>query len=339
MARDRLVTRPPEDDRPVQWGGALARPLAALDDPAGAAVPAGLPPVVDAHVHVFPDALMAAVRRWFDRHGWPVRYRFTSAELTAFLLARGVDHLVLLHYAHRPGMAEELNRYLAELCADNPRLTGLATVFPGEPDAAGVLRRGLDMGLAGVKLHQHVQCFDPGGVELREVARVCAERGVPLVAHLGREPKSPAYACDPHRDCAAAKTEALLRAVPDLRLCVPHLGADEFLAYARLAEQFDTLWLDTTMMLSGYFPGLTPPPLEHFRADRVLYGTDFCNLPYAWDRELTRIAALDLPRDRLSRLLGENAREFFGLPGGSRLDLHNDEVRAGARVANGTWRR
>ena len=300
-------------DPPLRWGGAMARRLAALDDPEGDRVPPNLPPVVDAHVHVFPDRLMDAVRRWFDEHGWPVRYRLSSEGLIAFLLDRGVEHLVLLHYAHRPGLARELNRYVAGLCGGNPRLTGLATVFPGEEGAAGLLEEAFGLGLAGVKLHQHVQCFDPGGPELREVAAVCAASGKPLVAHLGREPRSPAYKCDPHLLCGADKTEELLRAFPSLKLCVPHLGSDEYEAYARLCERYDNLWLDSTMMLGAFFPGLDPPPLTRFRADRVLYGSDFCNLPHAWDRELVRIAGMGLPEEFLAGFLGENARALYGI--------------------------
>ena len=33
--------------------------------------------------------------------------------------------------------------------------------LPGEPDARGILERGFAMGLRGVKLHCHVQCFAP----------------------------------------------------------------------------------------------------------------------------------------------------------------------------------
>jgi predicted TIM-barrel fold metal-dependent hydrolase len=280
----------------------------------GERVCANLPPVVDAHVHVFPGTLMAAVRTWFDEHGWPVRYRLSSRDLVDFLLSRGVAHLVLLHYAHRPGMARELNRYVADLCRGAPRLTGFATVFPGEPGAAGLLEEAFGMGLRGAKLHQHVQCFDPAGPEIREVCAVCQEQDRPLVAHLGREPRSPAYRCDPHAFCSAEKVGHLLRDFPRLRLCVPHLGADEFEAYRVLCGRHDNLWLDTTMMLSGYFPGLHPPPLTEYPADRVFYGTDFCHLPYAWDRELKVIRRLSLSDDRLERLLSRNAAEFLGLP-------------------------
>lgn len=294
-------------------GGALVRPLPAWDDAEGDRVPAGLPPVVDAHVHVFPDSLNDAVRRWFDAHGWPVRYRLTSAEIVAFLLDRGVGHLVLLHYAHKPGMARELNRYVAGLARTDPRLTGLATVFPGEEGVGELLAEAFGLGLRGVKLHQHVQCFDPGGEAFREVCQLCQIAGRPLVAHLGREPRSPAYRCDPHALCSADKVAAVLGDFPRLNLCVPHLGADEFEAYARLGERHEHLWLDTTMMLSGYLPGIHPPPLTRFRPDRVLYGSDFCNLAYAWDRELKALVAAGLAPDHLAAVAGGNARVLYGI--------------------------
>ncbi|MEW6488188.1 MAG: hypothetical protein AB1578_09785 [Thermodesulfobacteriota bacterium] len=49
-------------------------------------------------------------------------------------------------------------------------------------------------------------------------------------------------------------------------------------------------------------------------ADRVFYGSDFCNLPYAWDRELRQVRALGLSDARLEKLLFRNAGDFFGLP-------------------------
>ena len=311
-------TPPFDREQPApDWAGALAVPLPCLDDLEAAMVPDGLPPVIDAHVHVFPDRLMEAVRGWFDEHGWPVRYRMGSEELIAFLLQRGIEHLVLLHYAHRPGLARELNQYVAGLCRGNPRVTGLATVLPGEPAAGAILAEGCELGLAGVKLHQHVQCFETDTPAVRDICQVCADAGKPLVAHFGREPRSPGYRCDPHKLCSADHVERLLADFPGLRLCVPHLGADEFAAYRRLCKKFDNLWLDTTMMLAEYFPGIHPPPLTEFPEDRLIYGTDFCHLPYSWDRELRSIRSMNLSAARLEKLLAGNARRFFGIRQGA----------------------
>ncbi len=288
-------------------------PLPGLDDAEGERVAPHLPPVVDAHVHLFPDAVFDALWRWFGRYGWPIRYKLHAAQVVDFLLQRGVSHLVALHYAHLPGMARVLNEFMADLCRSRPQVTGLATVLPGEPGARQVLEDAFAEGLKGVKLHCHVQCLGPDAPEMHEVYAACSAANLPLVMHAGREPASPAYRCDPYALCSADRVERVLRDYPRLRLCVPHLGADEFDAYQALLERFDNLWLDTTMAVADYFPVPTPVGLLAARPDRVLYGTDFPNLPYAWDRELGKLAALKLSEESQARLLGANARALFGI--------------------------
>lgn len=292
----------------------LAGKLPGLDDLEGARLPASLPEVVDAHVHLFPDRLFEAVWRWFETHGWPIRYKLHTQEVIAFLLSRGVARVVALHYSHKPGMARALNTYVAELARAEPRVLGLATVLPGEPGAREILREGFAAGLGGVKLHCHVQCFAPDADAMDEIYAACVEADRPLVMHAGREPKSPAYACDPHLLCAAERVEAALRSYPKLRLCVPHLGSDEYTPYLALLEKYDNLWLDTTMAVAGYLPGPTETPwrLVEARPERIMYGTDFPNLPYAWDREVRRLAER-LPERVLAQVLGQTARGFFGM--------------------------
>lgn len=292
----------------------LTTDLPFLDDPDGAAVPSGLPPVIDAHVHVFPHRLFGAVQQWFDRHAWKIRYRMSTAEIFDFLLSRGVRHIVALQYAHRPAMAAELNDYMIAQCRPYAgRVTGLATVFPGEANAADILQTAFDGGLAGVKLHAHVQCFDLAAETMAPILACCRRNDKPLVIHAGREPKSDAYRCDPHRICRVEKVQRVLEAFPGLKLCVPHLGFDELDAYRRLMDRHDNLWLDTTMVLADYFPLAAPIDLRRYRPDRILYGSDFPNIPYPWDRELKKLAAAGLDDDLLERILNRNARELFGV--------------------------
>ena len=148
---------------------------------------------------------------------------------------------------------------------------------------------------------------------MHELYAACVAHDAPMVIHAGREPRSAAYPVDTHAVCAAERVQRVLHDYPTLRLCVPHLGADEFDAYAHLLERHDNLWLDTTMMLADYFPMEVPPRLVAMRPGRVMYGTDFPNLPYAWDRELRRIARYERRDDALELLLGGTARAFFGL--------------------------
>ena len=289
----------------------LFKSMPGLDDSEEDRVPVSVTRVTDGHVHVFPDQILKAIRKWFDAHAWPIRYLLTAQETLDFLFSRGVDRIAALQYAHKPGIARELNSFLARLCADNERVIGMATVFPGERDARRILEEAFGLGLAGVKLHSHVQCFHMDGDAMHEIYDVCAKHEKPLIMHVGREPKSEAYACDPYELCSADKVENVLERYPGLRLCVPHLGADEFSAYRNLLERFDHLWVDTTMMLADYFPFAVDSDFRGMRTDRIMYGTDFPNIPYAWDRELKRLAAFELAEDVRDRILFGNAMEFF----------------------------
>ena len=288
-------------------------PLQGVDDTEGDHLPSGIPPVIDAHVHVFPDKLFRAVWDWFDAYGWPIRYQLPADDLVTFLHDRGVSRVVALQYAHRPGIADSLNRFMADLCARHPWVVGMATVYPGEPDAVSILERGFALGLSGVKLHAHVQCFKLDSPGMHDVYSLCADQDKPLLMHAGREPKSPAYPCDPYEICRIDLVEQALDQYPGLRLCVPHLGADEFEAYSTLARERNNLWLDTTMALANYLPSIGMPPLSSWRLDRVMFGSDFPNIPYAWDREIQYLLKEGLTEDQLAAVLGENAAEFYGI--------------------------
>ena len=118
--------------------------LPSINDEEGAAIPEGLPMVVDAHVHVFPRDIFTAIWHWFDENAWRIRYQLSTSQVFDFLLSHGVNHVIALQYAHKPGIAEELNQYMARKCREYPnRISGLATVYPGEDGADRILQEAL----------------------------------------------------------------------------------------------------------------------------------------------------------------------------------------------------
>jgi predicted TIM-barrel fold metal-dependent hydrolase len=280
-----------------------------LDEPEGAEAGVEL---IDAHVHLFPDRVYDALYRWFEKHAWRCRYRLYAEQVVEHLTGRGVSRFCALHYSHKPGMSRELNRFAAEAARAHPQILPLGTVLPGEPDAREILREALGpLGLRGIKIHCHVQQLAPDDARLEEVYEECEAAGRTLVIHAGREPRVSGYGVDPHTICGAARMERVLQRHPKLRIVVPHLGADEFSAYLSLVERYDNLWLDTTMVVADYFQ--TAPPAELFpgRADRLLYGTDFPMLPYAWDHELRRIMKTPMSDAARRALLYDNALQLF----------------------------
>jgi len=297
----------------------LELPFAALNDPEGDVVPESLPGIVDAHVHVFPEPVFNALWEWFEAFAWPIRYKGTAKNLLQNLLNRGVDHIVALQYAHKPGIARDLNRYMQRLCASFAgRVIGMATVFPGEAGARKILEDAFAAGLRGVKLHAHVQCFDMNGAEMDPIYHACLNNDKPLIMHVGREPKSESYRCDPYALCQAEKLEKVLQAYPKLRICVPHLGMDEYSAYQRLIEVYDNLWLDTSVACADFLPIGQDVDLCNLREDRIMYGSDYPNIPYAWDREIRKIMETKLSKEAMTKIFRQNAMQFFGIATTSR---------------------
>ena len=88
---------------------------------------------------------------------------------------------------------------------------------------------------------------------------------------------------------------------------------DEFSTYQRLIETYDTLWLDTTMAITDFLPVEVDVRLEEMRTDRIMYGTDFPNIPYAWDRELKKLLEYPLSEKVLSAIMHDNAVSFFNI--------------------------
>lgn len=293
----------------------LKSKMPSFDEQKDSMVPAGLPPVIDAHVHIFPGNIFSAIWKWFETHAWHIRYQKTSSEIFDFLLAHGIRHIIALQYAHKPGIARHLNQYMAHKCAAyKNQVTGMATVFPGEENADAILQEAFDAGLGGMKLHAHVQCFDMNADYMNCLYECCRINKKPAVMHVGREPKSPAYNCDPYQLCNAQKLERVLKDFPDLDICVPHLGFDETSAYRKLIEKYDNLWLDTTMVLADYFPaGQNDEKIDlaRYRSDRIMYGSDFPNIPYPWDRELKALKAAKLSDDALRNIAFNTAANFF----------------------------
>jgi predicted TIM-barrel fold metal-dependent hydrolase len=80
-----------------------------------------------------------------------------------------------------------------------------------------------------------------------------------------------------------------------------------------MIEKYDNLWLDTTMAITDYFPIGEKIALSHYRSDRIMYGSDFPNIPYAWDREIKVLQTAEIDREALEHISYKNAVDFFSL--------------------------
>ncbi|MGQ9652584.1 MAG: amidohydrolase family protein [Thermodesulfobacteriota bacterium] len=272
-------------------------------------------PIIDAHVHLFPPGLDEAVRRWFDEHAWSFKYRGRGEDLVSHLFQEGVSGAVLMSYSHRPGIAEGLNEFTASVVQRFPNTAGMAALHPEDRSPRGILEKALRaLDLRGVKLHCHVLKIAPDDPVMFPVYEAVLEHDAILTIHAGREPAAEAYGTDVRAICGARRMEKVLRRYPDMKVIVPHMGIDETDVFFSLLDEFQNLYLDSTMILAGYFDISLPDKEKIIRyADRILYGSDYPHIPYEMDREVKALLSLELGEEATRKILCDNAARLFGL--------------------------
>lgn len=291
---------------------------------ADATVPAvwrglGLPGLADVHVHFLPPRVLAAVWAYFDaaeaHYGaaWPITYRVDDATRVAHLAELGVRHFPALAYPHKPGMARFLNDWTLGFAAATPGCVPSATFFP-EPDAVDYVTDALDRGARIFKVHLQVGGFDPRDPLLAGVWGRLADARVPVVVHCGSGPLPGAHT-------GPGPFGAVLRRHPRLVAVIAHAGMPDYLAFADLADRYESVHLDTTMVGTPFTEAMLPMPAELPRrfaalADRVVLGSDYPNIPYPYATQVEALVRLDLGDDWLRRVLWHNGAELLE-PGGT----------------------
>jgi predicted TIM-barrel fold metal-dependent hydrolase len=174
---------------------------------------------------------------------------------------------------------------------------------------ADEVRRQLDLGAAGLKLHPVHGGFRCDDAALYPAYQVLAERGAPLVVHCGTStfPGSANENADP------AYLLPVIRTFPGLNVILAHGGRGWWYdAAAFMALTYDTVWIE----LSGLPPKRLPEYYARFDlarlARRWIYGTDWPGVPGV-DVNARAVAGL-IPADVAPLVLGGNAvRLYAGL--------------------------
>ena len=269
---------------------------------------------IDAHTHLHPPWLAQAIRRWFaERTHWRLHYPTEPAQVAAFLREHGVERFAFFSYAHKAGIAREINRWLRETARGLPDGLPLATVHPDDDDPAGLVETALEAyGFYGLKCHIQVQRFYPDDPRMLPVYARLVEADRVLVIHAGTAPHA-------NRFVGLGRLAPVLERFPDLRVALCHMGAYETPLAFELLERFPNLYLDTTMALSPLAapymevkPWVTNEQLITWQ-DRICFGSDFPIIPYDYEVEVRGILDRGLPEEVEQKIFFENARRLLGL--------------------------
>lgn len=277
----------------------------------------GLTGMVDVHTHFMPANVLDKVWAYFDSAGpkvgreWPITYRLPENERVERLRAFGNKAFSSMLYPHRAGMASWLNSWSADFAGRHPDCLHTATLFP-EPDVGDYVRQALDAGAKVFKSHIQVGEYDPGDRLLDPAWGALSGAGVPTVIHCGGGPVPGAFT-------GPEPVNALLERFPRLPLIIAHMGMPEYSDFMTLAEKYENIYLDTTMAFTPFTEERHPFPTDELGrlsdlGEKVLFGTDFPNIPYPYITQLDSLRALDRGDEWLRAVLHDNAARLFALP-------------------------
>lgn len=268
--------------------------------------------ILDAHCHVWPDALaarlVAARPAGMDAVG-----DGTVRGLLAAMDAAGVELACALAIANEARHVARTNEFAGGL--DRDRLVPCGTVHVGLSIEEN-LRHLRDNGIAAVKFHPNFQGMSLGDPAVHDLFRALAQEGVPVLAHVGEG-----------ADAAASERgsthhlRAVLDAVPDLTFVAFHFGG-----YHDLETSLRTTLGDRRVYVETSWPpslsalGATRVRalIEAHGADRVVFGSDW---PMTQPRqEIDVIRSLGLAPEDERAVLGTNLATLLGVgdPKGAR---------------------
>ena len=259
--------------------------------------------LVDTHCHIMPDRLALAIRRFFDEGmGWG-RLAYPNVLKDDIVRAEreaGIDRFWALPYAHKAGVAEPLNEWMATALADVEGAIPAATFHPDDPDVSALVTRAFEvLGLRVAKLHCSVGNFDADDPRLEPLWCAAEARRIPVVVHAGHGVDGRTHAHE------LAPIDRVATAHPELRLVIAHAAQPDVAAALDLMERHPSLLADLTSAHEWAYP----LPIDRFEPlhERLLFGSDCPNTIRRIGESMEGLRRLGLSARAVRAIAGENA--------------------------------
>lgn len=275
---------------------------------------------IDTHVHFFPPNLFKAIWGFFETpdkegnpRGWSIKYKLENKDLVELLKTEKVISFTTYNYAHKKGIAEQINEWTHQFCKQYREAIAFGCVWPGDDNKLEYVQKIFDeYKFQGIKLQILVQDFYPYDERMFEIYNLVLDRGKWINMHCGTAPYSNKFVGFKH-------FIKMIEKFPDLNIIVAHFGAYEYEKFFKLIDKHENLYLDTAMVYnpSNLFEkwkrDIKYPDTDLIISyqDRILYGSDFPNIPYDYEISTKGLLDLDLDRDIYHKIFSENARRIF----------------------------
>ncbi|MDQ2729221.1 MAG: amidohydrolase family protein [Actinomycetota bacterium] len=264
---------------------------------------------IDSHIHLLPERLGTAVRRFFaERLGYEAwAYPLDHHAVCARLAGEGVEEAWTLPYAHKPEVSKGLNQATSTIAAgqaDGPvRIVAGATTHPGDDEPVDAVRRAVeDLGARVLKLHCSVGDFSPDDPRLDPVWAYSSSIGLPTVLHAG-------HAISGHTDeTELAPIVTVAQRWPQARIIIAHCGHAAAATALDLVARHHQLYVDLTPVVSE--PVNAPPAVVAAVGHKVLFGSDAPNTFVTVTESLAWLAGMGLDPAVHAAVTGGNARRL-----------------------------
>ena len=266
--------------------------------------------VFDIHTHTYPEAIAekACVNlgKFYD---FVCEGQGTYAHLESQARENNVGGYLLFSVATNSHQVEKVNSSIAAL-AELSRSHGFKTVgFAGMhqdfPDFEGEIKRCIDIGLRGIKIHPDIQGVDINDKRLLPLYDIAQSEDLPIYFHIGDN--RPQY-----QFSATEKLLEVLNNFPRLRVVAAHLGGYSVWesSVPALAGR-DNVMYDTSSALWAMTPEFAGEIIGKLGAENVMFGTDY---PVKNAKEeLDRFFAIRLTDKEREDILWNNAVRFLGI--------------------------
>jgi hypothetical protein len=268
----------------------------------------------DCHVHLMPGRLMRAIRGALnDAAGWEFPHPTDRESMEASLRAHGVERYCALPYAHKPDIARDLNAWVRERAAESAMCVPFATVH-GDDEVGAVVREAFEAGARGLKFQCPVQEVGPADPRLDPAFELAAEYDRPVLFHAGT---APMFRDSPH--VGVDQFVEFCESYPDVRACSAHMGTFEWEAFVDCLAEYENAYLDTCFAMSAavgdamdFDPDDVPDSVFEEYAGRIMYGSDYPNIPHEYVDERSHLLSRNLSEAAFEALFRGAAESFLG---------------------------
>ncbi|MBQ3093935.1 MAG: amidohydrolase family protein [Clostridia bacterium] len=142
--------------------------------------------LIDCHTHIFPDRIAASTVAHLSQVGnMPAHTDGTAEGLRRSMSDAGIDLAIVLPVVTKPSQFESINRFAAEINAQNDRLISFGGIHPDNDDIEQKLDAIVALGLKGIKLHPDYQGVFIDDERYLRILQGAVDRDLYVTIHAG----------------------------------------------------------------------------------------------------------------------------------------------------------